>query len=56
MAQQGLHVFGLGAVLEQMSGKGMSQGVRRNILQISDRRVVTDNGPEKLACQRLFLM
>lgn len=43
-------MFDVGAVFKQMSGKGVSQGVRGNVLEVSDRGVVIDDGPEKLAC------
>lgn len=47
---------GLGAVFEQMSGKAVSQSVWRNVLEVGDRGVLIDDGPEKLACQWLFLV
>src|SRR6185369_10616072 len=49
-------MFGVGAMFEQMSGKAVSQRVRRNVLQIGDRGVLVDDGPEKLPCQWLFLV
>ena len=43
-------------VFEQMSGKAVSQGVWRNALEIRDSGVMLDDGPEKLACQWLFMV
>ena len=49
-------MFGLGSVLQQMSGKAMSQSVRGSVFEISDGAVVIDDGPEKLACEWLVLV
>ena len=47
---------GVSAVFEQMSSKAVSQGVWRNVLEIRDSGVTLDDGPEKLACQWLFMV
>ena len=56
VSEQGLNGSGFGAMFEQMSSKAVSQGVWGDVCEISDRGVMIDDGPQKLASQWLFVV
>ena len=56
VAKQGLYKDRAGAVFQQMGGKRMAQGMGRDVIESCFGRVLIDEGPGELSCERSILI